>query len=112
MKNNLIVLMASAMALAIVFASTSPNNIGLPVYLGVFSLIYIFCLSVITLVIELAYAKTPKNTRRFIAIVLAFSPTILLAITTLSSLTIIDFLLAVGIPAVIVWYGLKGKFIK
>lgn len=112
MKNNLIILFASMIALAVVFACTSPDGVGLPVYLAVFSLVYIFCLSVITLVLELAYSKTPKASRRFTAIVLAFSPTILLAIATLSSLTIIDFLLALGIPIVIVWYGLKGKFIK
>jgi len=112
MKNNLIILCTSTIALAVIFASTSPDGVGLPVYLAVFSLVYIFCLSVITLVLELAYSKTPKTSRRFTAIVLAFSPTILLAIATLSSLTIIDFLLALGIPIVIVWYGLKGKFIK
>lgn len=112
MKKKLILLLIMSGLLAGLLAMTSPNTTNLPVYLVVFGLIYLFFVLVITIIADLAYAKSTPRARFFGASILAFSPTIILAIASLSSLTFIDVILALGVPLAIVWYGLKGGFIK
>ena len=112
MKKKLISLTVLAFLLIGIFGFTSPAQIGLPMYLLVFGFVYIFFALLILVIADLAYAKSPEKNRMFGSVVLAFSPTIILAISSLSSLTFVDFLLALGIPIVIVWYGLRGRVIK
>jgi hypothetical protein len=112
MKKRLLFLLLTAIILAIFFGSFSPNEAKLPVYLVLFSIIYLFSTQLFSIIIDLAYAKIPKRSRRFAAIVLGFSPTVLLALASLSSITVVDFILAIGIPTIIVWYGLRGAVIK
>lgn len=112
MKKKIILLFLTLLSLVSFLGFVSPNSARLPVYLVIFSLVYVVFALVFSLVIDLAYARLPKSRRRFAAIILGFSPTIILALTSLSSVSVVDFTLAIAIPVVIVWYGLRGTIIK
>jgi hypothetical protein len=99
-------------ALLITLGTISPNGAKLSTYLVVFSLFYILFTLLCLLFIELAYAHISRYQQVFSAIVIGFSPTILLALASLTSLSIIDVVLALGIPFVIVWYSLRRGIIK
>jgi|GEM_PF-6464487 len=112
MKQKTLVLLFGFIFLVLFLGIISPTSAQLPVYLVLFSIVYTIFAALFSIIIDVAYAKTPKNRRRFTAIVLAFSPTILLALASLSSISVVDFILAVSVPAAIVWYGLHGTVVK
>ncbi len=112
MKKKIIILASSITALVIVLGTIPPTGAKLSTYLLVFSLLYVFFTVLCLLFIELAYSHISRYQQLFTAIVLGFSPTILLALASLTSLSIIDVVLAVGVPFIIVWYSLKRGIIK
>jgi hypothetical protein len=112
MKNKLIATILVAATIVTVMGVVTPVNAQQQVYLVLFSLLYTFFSLVFLVIIDIAYPKVDIHRRRFSAIVLGFSPTLLLAFASLSSVTFIDFILATGIPAAIVWYGIRGGTIK
>ena len=112
MNKKIILLITTSLLLVSIFGFISPTSAGLPLYIFVFSLIYIISFLVIILFLDLAYSTLPKAERRFIALVLGFSPTLVLALASLSSLSVIDFALAVGVPIIIIWYGVRRGAIK
>lgn len=111
-KIKLISLLAAIITLVLLLGLTSPVNAPLSIYLAVFFVAYWLCFICIILIIDLAYSQVPRKMRIFTATVLSFSPTILLALASLSSISITDLLLAIGVPAAIVWYGLKSTVVK
>lgn len=112
MIKKLLLLATCVVALAFLLALQSPKGAGLPLYLAVFFLVYIICVVVTLLFIELAYSHIGKNKQLFNAVVLGFSPVILLALASLSSLSLVDVLLAVGIPSAVVWYSSRRGVMK
>lgn len=91
---------------------TSPNNASPLMYVLMFLIIYLFSLLVISVVLDVAYSKLTSKMRFFIASVSAFTPTIIVALSSLSTISIIDVVFAVAIPSLIVWYGIKNNTIK
>jgi hypothetical protein len=112
MNKKIIALLISILCLLAVLASTTPNNARLPLYLIIFSLVYVVSFFVIILFLDLAYTSISASERRFIAIVLGFSPTIIIALASLSSVSVIDIALAVGVPVLVIWYTLRRGVIK
>lgn len=112
MKRIIIGIVVSTVLLLATMGLTSPNAATLPIYLVAFSLVYIFCVLVISLILKIGYSHLADNKRYFIAVVIGFTPTILLALASLSDLSLIDILLAFGLPAAIAWYGLKSDIVK
>lgn len=112
MKIKITALVICSVALGLLLAATNPNGAKLPLYLLIFSLVYVISSLLLLLFLDLAYSGLHSVEKRFIAIVLGFSPTILLALASLSTLSVIDVLLATGIPFIIVWYGIRRGVIK
>lgn len=112
MIKRILTLLLFGTGLLLLTSATSPVNATLPIYLAVFSLVYMFFVVLLLIVISLMYASYDKTKQYFIAVVLGFSPTILLALASLSTISVIDVLLALGVPAMIVWYGVKRGVIK
>ncbi|MCK9641774.1 MAG: hypothetical protein M0R39_17865 [Prolixibacteraceae bacterium] len=107
MKKRIFIAIASALILLTVLLASSPGEVSLPIYLAVFIDIYVFCVCMIAIIIDLAYGNLPSRQKTFMSLVLAFTPLSLLALETLSTVSLIDVVLAVGLPALLVWYGLK-----
>ena len=112
MKKKFTLLLITSVLILISLGLFSPVDARLPVYLALFSLLYVFFTLLFSIIIDVSYAKIDSNRRRFAAVILGFSPTILLALASLSSITFIDFVLATGIPIVIVWYGIRRGAVK
>jgi hypothetical protein len=96
--------------LGLLLGLTSPNHVSLLVYLAVFIIIYFICLLILLLILNFTHPDMSMTKRLFIATVLAFAPIILLALNTISTLSLLDILLACGVPSIIVWYGFKRGF--
>lgn len=77
-----------------------------------FLMVYVTSFLLIKIVIDLAYGQVKRNIRLFAGLVLAFTPTILLALSSLSDISIIDVVFAFGVPAIIVWYAIKINTVK
>jgi hypothetical protein len=105
-RQTSIVLILTGIA-SLLFGFTSPNQSSLPTLLLAFSILYLFCAMIFLIIINLAYDDIKKSQGIFIAFVLAFCPVLLLALESLSTVSFIDILLAIGLPVVIVWYGVK-----
>ncbi|MFO0881843.1 MAG: hypothetical protein U0491_00090 [Candidatus Saccharimonadales bacterium] len=112
MNKRIIILFATIIALIALMGATSPNTARLPLYLVVFSLIYIISMLVIQLFLDIAYSSLTRSEKLFISIVFAFCPAVIMALGSLSSVSFIDIVLAIGVPAIIVWYGLRRGVIK
>ena len=110
MKKIILLLIVLGVTLLLLTGFTSPNNVTLPVYLAVFLVIYLICVFILMLIINLAYIGLQRSKTIFISAVLAFTPVLFLAFGTLSSISVLDFVLVIGLPAVIVWYGLRIGF--
>lgn len=101
-----------ALGIVLFLGLTSPNNASLLMYAIVFFLIYSFCLLLISVIMDIAYTNINQKMRFFIATVLAFSPTALVALSSLSSISVVDVFFAVTLPVAIVWYGLKNNSVN
>ena len=112
MIKKILTLLFISTGLLLLTSVTSPVNATLPIYLAVFSLVYFFFVVLFLIIISLTYAGYDKSKQYFFAVVLGFSPTILLALASLSTISIIDVVLALGVPMMIVWYGVKRGVIK
>jgi len=110
MKKIILSIIILGISLLLLTGYTSPNNVTLPVYLAVFLIIYLMCLLVLMLILYLAYTNLQRSKKIFVSAVLAFSPVLFLALGTLSSISILDFLLVIGLPLIVVWYGLRMGF--
>ena len=112
MNKKMVTLLGTLLALVGVLSLSSPVGGRAPLFLLVFALVYTVSSLLIRLVLDLAYGGMPVSERRFIALVLAFSPTILLALSSLSTLSVIDIVLAIGVPVIVIWYGVRRGAIK
>jgi hypothetical protein len=110
MKKIIFSIIVLLIGFALLLGFTSPNKVTLPVYLAVFAIIYLFCTLVLLIIFQLAYSNMLISKKIFISTVLAFCPVILLALNTLSTISLLDVLLAFGVPLLIVWYGFKRGF--
>ena len=86
---------------------TKPDGNNIAIYLAIFGLVYALSVQIVYIIFEIAYPKVTKSNKLFIAIVLAFTPVMLLALSTLNSVELIDIVLSIGVPLAIVWYGIK-----
>ena len=107
MRKKLAYLFFLTLGLFWLLGMTSPSSVKLPIYLLVFSVIYIIFILAILIIASLAYPNTSNSERLFVAVVLSFCPVIVLALESMSTVSLIDTLLAISVPAIIVWYGLK-----
>jgi hypothetical protein len=112
MTKYIFTLLFSLGGLLILLGYNEPDGNNIAIYLAVFSLIYIICLQIIYITVRIAYPKISKSNKLFISIVMAFSPIALLALSTLGSMKVIDVLLSIGIPLIIIWYGIKQQRIR
>jgi hypothetical protein len=110
MKKIILSIIILGLALLLLMGFTSPNSVTLPVYLAVFLVIYLICIFILILILNLAYANLRYSKKLFISAILAFSPVLFLALGTLSSISVLDFVLVIGLPAIIAWYGLRAGF--
>lgn len=84
-----------------------PDEVKLPIYLLVFSIVYIlFTLFGLTIA-RLAYPKTSYQRKFFVSLVAAFCPLTLMALSTMSTISAIDLFLTFLVPMIVIWYGLK-----
>jgi hypothetical protein len=107
-KNKLLILAMSVIGLMAVMSYYSPINSDLKLYLAVYSLIYIICFIAIWFFIDVAYQQESNN-HVIIAAVLAFTPVSVLAVSSLSSLSLMDVALSVLVPLIIVGIIIKRK---
>ena len=107
MKRKLLLVIILGVLLILLFSFTSPVQTSLPIFLMVFSLLFFFFASLFLIIISLAYDNLRQSQIIFIALVLAFCPVTFLALESLSTISILDILLTIGIPVIIIWYGLK-----
>ena len=90
----------------------NPKTSPLPVFLLIFILGYAaVCVSVL-LLLRWIYPKMSKSRLTFSSCILAFCPIIILALQSVSSLSILNFMLALVLPIVIVWYAFKRDLIN
>lgn len=108
-KYKLILLLAAVILLTILLAKVSPVNADIKIYLAVFLIIYLICLLLFWLILDLAYHSYPPRMRLIISVVLAFAPVTVIAISSLSSLSAMDILLAFAIPSIVIWYIYKNS---
>lgn len=110
MRKIIIAIILLLAAFTLLLGYTSPNNVTLPVYLAVFAVIYLFFALIVFATISLAYNHMARTRIIFLSVVIAFAPVILLALNTISTLSLLDIILALGIPLIVVWYGFKRGF--
>jgi hypothetical protein len=107
MRKKLILFLLILAGLLFLLGTTSPDDVEISVYLLVFSLIYILLILVGLMITGLAYPSFSNQKRFFISVVAAFCPLTLLALGTMSTISAIDFFLAIIVPLIVIWYGVK-----
>ena len=107
MTKHIISSIITAGLLIAMLGLTEPDGNNIAIYLAIFGLTYALSAQVTYLIVTVAYPKIAKSNKLFIAIVLAFTPVMLLALSTLNSVKLIDIVLSIGVPLAIVWYGIK-----
>jgi hypothetical protein len=112
MKKSILGIISTIFLLVVFTGIVNATEANLLVYLVVFLLLFIIFSLAIGLVLRVAYGAMHKASRIFISFVLAFIPTGILALSSLSSVTVMDFALVLAIPILLVWYGLKNNLIK
>jgi hypothetical protein len=98
------------LALILMMGYIDPLKTNIFIYLVVFLIVYIMCALIINLILKVAYSNSSFGKRVFVSVTLAFTPVALLAISTLSSVKLIDLILSICVPLVVVWYGTKQHF--
>lgn len=111
-KKKLITLTVITAILLLIFSISNPSSVSALVYIGVFAIVYLWLYCIISVVIELAYPGMKQGPRRFASIVLSFGPVVVLALSTLTDITALDIVLALGTPGVICWYSLSRGLVK
>ncbi len=107
MKRTLLVFLSLLTALTIVFFTVDPFSLNPLGFLTITLLVYLFSVVTITLLVRLFFDRFNNAETRYLGISLAFGPTIIFALLTMSNLTFIDILLAIMLPALVAWYGLR-----
>jgi hypothetical protein len=104
----IICLIAGLMLLASFY---NPNDSPLIVFLAIFLILYLLACLIIMIITKLSSTKASSKQTVFIASVLAFCPVTLLSLSSLGNLTLLDAILALGVPGIVVWYGLKNHLV-
>jgi uncharacterized membrane protein len=74
----------------------------------IIGIVYLF--SAVALYIGLTYlSELPRRQRILVSVVLGFTPTVLCALMTLGTVSAIDIVLAIAVPALVAWYGIRIK---
>ncbi|MEI6237463.1 MAG: hypothetical protein WCP03_02580 [Candidatus Saccharibacteria bacterium] len=107
MIKYIVLLLITAGTLIVTLGLTKPDSNNIAIYLAIFGLTYALSAQIVHLIVKVAYPKIAKSNKLFISIVLAFTPVMLLALSTLNSAKLIDIVLSIGVPVAIVWYGIK-----
>jgi hypothetical protein len=107
MKKMIISLTILLLTLGAVLSIFSSKTSPLPIFLLIFVIGYaVICVST-ALLLRWIYPKMSKPRLTFAACVLAFCPIVILALQSVGGLSILNFILALLLPTVIVWYVLK-----
>ena len=112
MKKNILGIIFTIILLVVATGIINASKTSLAIYLVIFILVLVVVGLIINLVLMIAYGSMHKTSRVFISFVLAFIPTGILALSSLSSVTIIDFALVLAIPILLVWYGARNNLLK
>lgn len=77
-------------------------------FIPLIATVYVF--SLLALFVGITYLSELRDRpRMLVSVILAFTPTILCALMTLGTLSAIDIVLAVTVPALIAWYTIRIK---
>jgi hypothetical protein len=95
-----------------IFSVLNPGRVNALIYVGVFLLMYIFFTLLLLIIIELAYPAISGGKAVFLSVVLSFGPTVAIGLSTLTEITALDIVLALGTPALICWYVVSRGFVK
>jgi hypothetical protein len=108
MKKLFICLFTSFIVICGCLLFINPYTLSPLQFVPIISVIYLF--SGLSIYIGLSYlSELPKRATILMSIVLGFSPTVLSALMTLGTVSAIDIVLAITVPALIAWYGIKIK---
>ena len=109
MQHKIKLLLISFMILILlgIFSIISPIDANLLIYLAVFVLVYLLCFTIILFIVDIAYHHNDQSTKLLGSAILAFAPVTLLAIASLSALSLMDIVLTLSIPPLVVWYVYK-----
>lgn len=102
----------AVIVLLLLFSFIDASSTSLSIYFFVFALVYLIFSQLINIVIRIGYSSMKQSSRLFISFVLAFIPTGILALSTLSDVTILDFVFVLAIPILVVWYGIRNNLLK
>lgn len=107
MKYKVIIFWFVSFGWLALFSLTTPKNESLLLYLLIFLILFIWSYLLINIVLSLAYPYANGQKLIYISTILAFIPTVILALVTVTTISVIDIVLAVSIPLIIVWYLYK-----
>jgi len=100
------------LSLVALVSTTSPLNANLTIFLLAFLLLYMIFLDLFIIISWISTEHKDYKKLLFVSVVLAFAPTLFIALSTLSNLNLMDVVLSFGIPIVITWYGLRSSYFK
>ena len=100
-----------AAALLVIFSNISPVNADIKIYLLIYFLVYILFVLIVWSLLDFVYHKISNSLKIFSALIISTSPVSILAIASLSNLSLIDIVLSIAIPLVLVWYIRNKKII-
>lgn len=107
MKKLAVSLVTLIVIFGLMLSIFNPKTSLLPVFLLMFVLGYAALCVSIALLLSWVYPKMLKSRLVFASCILAFCPVVILALQSVGGLSILNFMLALILPAIIVWYAFK-----
>jgi hypothetical protein len=112
MKKTILALMSVTIGLLCLFSFYNPKSTPLIIHMAIFVFLYVWFVMALLVIIKTGFYKLKLRRQLFVATILAFFPVAIIALFSVGGLTLLNFIISLGIPTIIVWYGLRSKAIE